>query len=85
MPLILPSLFVNLSCKITKDPTLLPADFKTRDFDTDRHDLHAFISKADLPVYLNIGARKEREHFGITVEMKKRTISNAYHIAPAGQ
>ena len=28
-------LFVNLSCKITKNPTLLPVDFKPRDSDTD--------------------------------------------------
>ena len=32
VPLILPYLFVNLSCKI-KNMTLLPVDFKIRDFD----------------------------------------------------
>ena len=43
LSLILLSLFINLSCKITKNPTLLPVDFKTHDFDTDWRDLHAFI------------------------------------------
>ena len=27
-------LVAGLSCEITKNPTLLPVDFKTRDFDT---------------------------------------------------
>ena len=44
----LPSLFVNFFCKI-KNPILLSVDFKIRYFDTDRRDLHAFISKVDLP------------------------------------
>ena len=57
--LILPSQFVNLSCKITRNPTLLPVDFKTRDFDTDWRDLHAFISKVDYLCRLNIGVRKK--------------------------
>ena len=57
VPLILPFPFVNASCKITKNPTLLPVGFKTRDFDTDWRDLHVFISKVDLPV-LSLGAWK---------------------------
>ena len=32
---LIPFLFVNVSCKITKNPTLLPVDFKTHDSDTD--------------------------------------------------
>ena len=60
MPLILPLRFVNLSCKITKNPTRLPVVFKTHDSDTDWRDLHAFISKVDL---LYIGARKMEKYW----------------------
>ena len=45
VPLILSLIFINLSCKVTKNPTLLPVDFKTQDSDTGRRDLHLFISK----------------------------------------
>ena len=45
--LILPILFDNVSCKISKNPTLLPVDFKTLDSDSDWRDLYAFISKVD--------------------------------------
>ena len=61
MPLILPSLFVNSSCKITKNPTLVPVDFKTHDFDTGWHDLH---------VLSQYRSEKDGENIGIIVENK---------------
>ena len=61
VPLFLPVLFFNLSCKITKNPTLLPVDFKTRDSDR-LTCLHAFISKVDLPVSSLYRSEKDGEN-----------------------
>ena len=66
----LPSLFVNLSCKITNKPTLLPVDFKNCDFETNWRDLHAFISKVDLPVSSQYRSEKDCENIGIIIENK---------------
>ena len=71
VPLILPLLFVNLSCKITKNPTRLPVDFKTRDSDTDCHDLYAFISKVRLPVLFLYRTEKDGENIGLIIVENK--------------
>ena len=65
--LILPYLFVNLLCKITKNPILVPVDFNTRDSDTDWCDLHAFIY---LHVSSQYRSEKDGENIGIIVENK---------------
>ena len=70
VPPILPLLFVILSCKITKNPKRLPVDFKPRDSDTDWRDLHAFISKVDLPVSSLYRSENDGENIRIIVENK---------------
>ena len=64
----LPSLFIIVLCKLTANPRFLPVDFKTRDFDTDWRDLHAFIITVVLPVSSQYRSEKDEENIGIIVE-----------------
>ena len=62
--LVLLSLCSNLSCKITKNPTILPVDFKTRDL-TLTDVMYAFISKADLHMTSLSWSEKDGENIGL--------------------